>query len=295
MNIETIMMQVAERVKDFIVQQNSDEVVETTVSSESELISTFDSSITDLSHLSDEEIQEQLPELVDYTVASLTTTESDIEKAASSADDSGLGALCITSTYATLASRSLRGTGIKTVAMVGFPSGGAAAEAKSYEAKVAIEQGADSIEMILHPGVLKSKNYQVVLADISGVVKAAAPTPVVVSLYGDLLSAHEKMIASVHAQTAGAYGVQLIYDEQPKIDDIELIRETIGAKMGLKVMGLIESEDQAFELLKAGASSIGTTSLFPIRERTAKVDNDDDYNSRNDDDNDDVIDGEYTF
>ena len=103
---------------------------------------------------------------IEYTLLKSTTTEREIIDLCREAKLNNYHAICINSAYVALAKQLLDKTDIKVCTVVGFPLGATSTDAKVYEAKKAIEDGADEIEMVMNLGFLKSKNHVSVLKDI---------------------------------------------------------------------------------------------------------------------------------
>ena len=118
-----------------------------------------------------------ISEYVDFTLIKPTATERDIINLCDQAKSLQFYAICINSCYVALAKQILKNSPIKICTVIGYPLGSTSTQAKVYEAKKAIEDGADEIDMVINLGYLKSRNYVSVLKDISDVKFAIGETP----------------------------------------------------------------------------------------------------------------------
>ena len=106
---------------------------------------------------------------IDYTLLTPTSTERNIIDLCHTAKKNSFYAVCVSSSYVVLAKQLLEKTDVKVCSVIGFPLGSMATASKVYEARQAINDGADEIDMVINIGFLKSKNYVSVLKDICDV------------------------------------------------------------------------------------------------------------------------------
>ncbi len=142
--------------------------------------------------------------------------------------------------------------------------------AKSYEAKKAVEDGSDEIDMVINIGALKGKDYTTVLNDIAAVVKASSPAIVKVIIETCLLKDDEKIVACTLSKTAGAHYVKTstgFSSAGATTEDITLMRKLVGPNIGVKASGGVRDQETAIEMIKAGASRIGASSSIKIVEK----------------------------
>ena len=163
--------------------------------------------------------------------------------------------------------RQLKGSGVKAIAVVGFPLGAATPQSKAFEAKEAIRAGAEEIDMVINIGELKSKDYKYVYEDIRQVVEASKPHKVKVILETSSLDHDEKVIGCVLSKAAGAAFVKTstgFAKGGATIEDIELMRRIVGEDMEVKASGGIRSTEDAQAMIKAGANRIGASASVAI-------------------------------
>ena len=125
----------------------------------------------------------ELNRYIDHTLLSASATEADILKLCEEAIKYNFYSVCVNSSYVPIAKQALGHSDVKICTVVGFPLGAMSTEAKMFEAKKAIEQGASEIDMVMNIGRLKSKNYVAVLKDISNVKHAIGLIPLKVRFH----------------------------------------------------------------------------------------------------------------
>lgn len=228
------------------------------------------------------ELEKNLPlnKRIDHTLLKPEATEDDIERLCDEAKEFDFFSVCVSPHFVKKAHEFLEGSNVKTISVVGFPSGQTTTPSKVTETKKALQDGASEIDMVLHIGALKNKDYQYVLKDIQSVVQAAHPYYVKVILETCLLSRDEKIIACSLVKAAGAHYVKTstgFSTGGATVDDIQLMREIVGEDCGVKASGGIKNYEQAESMIKAGASRLGTSSGIEIVKKTKGDKNDGSY------------------
>ncbi len=211
----------------------------------------------------------ELARYFDHTLLKPEATRAQVEALCLEAIRYGFFAVCINPCYIPLAASILRGTGVKICSVVGFPLGATLPEVKAFEAERAIAMGADEVDMVMNIGALKSGDYALVREDIARVVAVTrgAGALVKVILETALLTQDEKVMACKLAMEAGADFVKTSTGFGPggaTVEDVRLMRETVGEKMGVKAAGGISSLDQALAMIEAGANRIGASRSVKI-------------------------------
>jgi deoxyribose-phosphate aldolase len=207
--------------------------------------------------------------LIDHTALKADATQDHIAQLCQEARAYAFGAVCVNAVYVSLCRELLQGSAIKIAAVVGFPLGATLPEVKAYEAQRAIAGGASEIDMVLHVGALKDKRYDAVLQDIRTVVQAchAKGALLKVIIEAALLTDEEKVAACYLAQEAGADFVKTSTGFGPggaTLEDVALMRRTIGPEMGLKAAGGIRSYADVLAMVAAGATRIGASAGVQI-------------------------------
>jgi len=206
---------------------------------------------------------EELAKLIDHTNVKPNATTDDIKTLCEEAAKYNFACACVTPVNVALASEILKGTDVGVCAVIGFPFGTSKSEIKSFEALVAVEDGANELDMVLNIGALKSALYSQVERDIEHVVESAEGMVVKVILETALLSDEEKIKACELAKSAGANYVKTstgVGFPGANAEDVKLLRDTVGSEMGVKASGGIRTLKSALEMIDAGASKIGTSS-----------------------------------
>lgn len=211
-----------------------------------------------------------LAKYIDHTLLKPESTESDILKICNEAKKYNFASVCVNAYYASLVCKELKGTDVKTCVVVGFPLGATTKEVKAFETTQAIENGAQEIDMVINVGALKSKKYDEVKADIKAVVEAAKGKALVkVILENCLLTKEEIVKACEISKTAGADFVKTstgFSTGGAKVEDIKLMRDTVGPTMGVKASGGVRTKEDAEAVIAAGANRIGASASIAMVE-----------------------------
>ncbi|KXT78694.1 deoxyribose-phosphate aldolase [Streptococcus sp. DD13] len=211
----------------------------------------------------------KLNKFIDHTLLKADTTEKQIQKIISEAKQYNFASVCVNPTWVAHVAAALKGTDVKVCTVIGFPLGASTSAVKAFETKDAIANGADEVDMVINIGALKSGDDQAVEADIRAVVEAANGTLVKVIIETCLLTDEEKVRACQLAQSAGADFVKTstgFSTGGATVEDIALMRKTVGPDMGVKASGGARSYEDAQAFIEAGASRIGASSGVAIME-----------------------------
>lgn len=206
--------------------------------------------------------------MIDHTILKADATEADVTRIIEEAKEYNFFSVCLNPCWVSLAKKKLADSPVAICTVIGFPLGANTAEVKGYEAADAIANGANEVDMVINVGALKSTQYKKVLNDIEAVVKAAAGKALVkVIIETALLTDEEKVIACELAKEAGADFVKTstgFSTGGAKVEDIQLMRQTVGPDMGVKASGGIHNAEQAQAMIDAGATRIGTSAGVAI-------------------------------
>lgn len=175
--------------------------------------------------------------------------------------------VCVNSWYVPLVAKELEGSGVKTCCVIGFPLGACSANAKSAETFEAVQKGAEEVDMVVNIGAVKAGDWQYVKQDIEGVVAAAGKALVKVIIETCLLTDEEKVKVCTVAKLAGADFVKTstgFSTGVATVEDIRLMRRTVGPDMGVKASGGVRDYQTAKAMIDAGATRIGTSSAKGI-------------------------------
>jgi len=208
-----------------------------------------------------------LASYIDHTLLKPEATRDDLYALCDEAKAHRFGAVCVNPTWVRAAKGRLRGTEVKTVAVIGFPLGAGTPAAKACEAQDAARAGADELDMVLNIGALRSGDLALVEQDIRAVVQAAAPVPVKVILETSKLTDEEKVIGCALSKVAGAAFVKTstgFGGGGATVDDIGLMRRVVGDELGVKASGGVKTQEDACAMITAGATRIGASASVAI-------------------------------
>ncbi|MCI1274047.1 MAG: deoxyribose-phosphate aldolase [Clostridiaceae bacterium] len=213
---------------------------------------------------------EDLNKYIEHTLLKQDATKDDFIKLFDEAKEYKFLGVCINPQYVKFAKEYLSNTNVKIVTVIGFPLGANKTEVKAFEALSAIKDGADEVDMVMNVTAMKNKDYNYIINDIKEVKKSAGKHNLKVILETDLLTKDEIKKACELAIEAGADLVKtstgfVKNGVGAKAEDVKLMYETVKAN-GLKVKasGGIRSREAAIEMIKAGATRLGTSSGVKI-------------------------------
>jgi len=215
--------------------------------------------------------RQELAKYIDHTNLKPYASREDIRKLCDEAKEYGFYAVCVNPYRVKDARGFLKDTDIKIVSVVGFPLGATFTEVKVQEAIMAVNSGAQEIDMVINIGALKDGDYELVEKDIREVVNAVHPMGVKVKVIIETcyLNDEEKRIACQIAKKAGADFVKTstgFGTAGAKVEDIQLMREVVGRDMGVKAAGGIHHAKEALAMIEAGATRIGASRSIQIIE-----------------------------
>lgn len=209
-----------------------------------------------------------IAKMIDHTLLKADATEEQIEKLCEEAKLYQFASVCVNPTWVKKSAQILAGTDVKVCTVIGFPLGAATTETKAFETKNAIENGATEVDMVINISALKDGANDVVERDILAVVEAAkgkALTKVIIETC--LLTDEEKVRACELSVKAGADFVKTstgFSTGGATVEDIALMRKTVGPTIGVKASGGVRSADDAQKMIEAGATRIGASSGIAI-------------------------------
>lgn len=204
----------------------------------------------------------ELNRYIDHTLLSPSATEADILKLCEEAIKYNFYSVCVNSSYVYLAKQALGRSNTKVCAVVGFPLGAMSTEAKVFEAKNAIDQGATEIDMVMNIGRLKSKNHLAVLKDISAVKRAIGLTTLKVILEISELSKNEIVKACEICIDAKADFVKTstgFSKSGATLTAIKIMKKTVRNQLKVKASGGIRDVETALKYIEVGANRIGAS------------------------------------
>ena len=212
----------------------------------------------------------ELAKYIDHTLLKPESTRADIARVCEEAKHYNTASVCVNPCWIGFVAEQLKGTDIKPCCVIGFPLGATLPEVKAFETAAAIRDGAKEVDMVINIGALRGAEFETVYEDIKAVVDAAKGKALVkVIIETCLLTDEEKVTACKLAKQAGADFVKTstgFSTGGAKVEDVRLMRETVGPEMGVKASGGVRSKADAEAMIAAGATRIGASSSKKIIE-----------------------------
>ncbi len=209
----------------------------------------------------------QVARMVEHTQLRATATRNDLTALCQEAAQHGFHAVAINPAWASFCARQLAGTGVGLAVTIGFPLGANTAHIKVEEARDAVRNGATELDMVINIGALRSGYPGYVEREIAAVVRAVRGVPVKVILETGYLDRDQKIAVcqmaarsrAAFVKTATGYG-----NAGATVEDVALMREVVGDKLGVKAAGGIRTYGDLEALLEAGANRFGTSAAVAI-------------------------------
>lgn len=209
----------------------------------------------------------KLNKTIDHTILNADATKEAVIKVIDEAKKYEFASVCLEPCWVSLAAERLKDSPVKVCTVIGFPLGANTKTVKAFEAKEAVDNGADEVDMVLNIGALKSGDDALVLEDMKAVREAAKDAVVKVILETCLLTDDEKKKACALAKEAGLDFVKTstgFSTAGATVEDVKLMREAVGDTMGVKASGGIRDTKTAEAMIAAGASRIGASKSIAI-------------------------------
>ena len=209
----------------------------------------------------------ELNKYIDHTLLKPEATKEQITKLCEEARQYDFASVCVNTCYVPLAKQLLAGSDVKVCCVVGFPLGAMDTVSKAFEAKTAVENGAQEVDMVINIGALKDKDYDYVTKDIAAVVEASRPAIVKVIIEACLLTDEEKVEACKCSMNAKAEFVKTstgfsTHGATP--EDVALMKKTVGDVCKVKAAGGVRSYDDAMKMIEAGADRLGCSAGIKV-------------------------------
>jgi len=210
----------------------------------------------------------KINDYIDHTLLKPEATQEEIEQLCKEAREYSFVSVCVNPCHVKLVRKALNGSNVKTCAVIGFPLGANTTDSKVFEARQAIENGAQEVDMVMNIGALKGRQFSIVEDDIINVVKVTKEKACLkVILECCVLTDDEKVKACKIAVKAGADFVKTstgFSSGGATVQDVKLIRQTVRDKVGVKASGGIRDYQTAINMINAGATRIGASSSIAI-------------------------------
>jgi deoxyribose-phosphate aldolase len=210
-----------------------------------------------------------LASMIDHTLLRPTATEEQVRVLCEEALKYRFASVCVQPCWVGLCAKLLEKSPVLVCTVIGFPLGATLPEVKAFEAQRCMALGATELDMVINLGALKSRQLELVKDDIAGVVKVAHPhgTIVKVIIETAYLTDEEKITACQLAKATGADYVKTstgFGTGGATIEDVRLMRTTVGPEMGVKAAGGIKTAAEVRAMIAAGATRIGSSAGIAI-------------------------------
>ena len=231
--------------------------------------------------------RKEIASYIDHTLLAADAGVNQINKLCNEARTYNFASVCVNPVYVSVAASELKDSGVKVCTVIGFPLGANTSKVKAFEAKDAVQNGADEVDMVINIGAAKDGQFTIVGSDIAAVVKASKREgrklgkDIIVKVILETCLLDDETIKNccLCAKKAKADFVKTSTGfATPKGSDgqllpngasehhVKIMRETVGEKMGVKASGGIRSAKTAIAMIEAGANRIGTSSGVKIIE-----------------------------
>ncbi|MBE9028138.1 deoxyribose-phosphate aldolase [filamentous cyanobacterium LEGE 11480] len=214
-----------------------------------------------------------LAPMIDHSLLSPWATPEQVEQWCAEADLYGFAAVCVAPCYVKQAVEDLHQKSPQVCTVIGFPTGTQTSSTKLYEAQEAAEHGATELDVVINLGAVKTGNHDLIHQEIANihqetglVIKAILETTV--------LNPAEKRLAAEICMDAGAQFLKTStgWHGGATVDDVRLLRELSRDRVRIKASGGIRTAAQAYELVLAGATRIGTSQGLALLKQAKQLD-----------------------
>ena len=207
-------------------------------------------------------------EYIDYTNLKANATTDDIKKICDDAIKYHFASVCVNPFYVSLAKELLDGTPVNVCTVVGFPLGANTIRTKEMEALIAVEDGADEIDMVINIGAIKNGDYEYVRNEIEDIMAAIDGKILKVIIETCYLTNEEigKMTEICNdtfvnfIKTSTGYGTRGV-----NLEDIDIINNHKNDILEIKASGGIRSIDMVESLIQNGVTRIGVSNIDFLR------------------------------
>lgn len=206
---------------------------------------------------------------IDHTVLKQDTQIRDVETACAEAMQYGFASVCIPPYFVQAATKKVAGSSVKVATVIGFPFGYSYFEAKAEEAKLAIAQGADELDMVINVVALVNEDMQTLTAEIEAVTEALKGQNTTLKLILETgLLTEEQIIAC--CELYSQYPVQFLKTSTgyaakgASVAAVALMRAHLPQQIHIKASGGIRDYLFAQQLIDAGATRLGCSASVAI-------------------------------
>lgn len=206
---------------------------------------------------------------IDHTLLKPEASEAEVLQLCAEAAKYRFKSVCVNPVWVKTVKKALKGSSVLTCAVIGFPLGATPTDVKVFEARGAVLDGADEIDMVIHIAAARAEDKGALVEDITAVAQAVHGGGAIlkVIIETSLLSDAQKVLACEAAVEAGADFVKTstgFNGGGATAEDVALMRRTVGPNLGVKASGGVRSLADAQAMIAAGATRIGASSGITI-------------------------------
>lgn len=206
---------------------------------------------------------------IDHTLLKPEASQADVLRVCAEAAEYRFKSVCVNPVWVKTVHNALRGSGVLTCSVVGFPLGATPTDVKVFEARGATLDGADEVDMVINIAAARALDKGTLVDDISAVAEAvhAGKAILKVIIETSLLNEEQKLLACRAAVEAGADFVKTstgFNGGGATAEDVALMRAAVGPDLGVKASGGIRTLADAQAMIAAGATRIGASSGIAI-------------------------------
>lgn len=212
-------------------------------------------------------LERQIADMIDHTLLKPDATKDEVAFLCAEAAKYQFASVCVNPFWVPFCAELLAGHSVKVCTVIGFPLGANQPEVKAAEARLAVAQGADEVDMVINVGALKSGLLDLVEEDIAAVRAGCGPAVLKVILETALLNDHEKVAgceASVRARADFVKTSTGFSTGGATAGDVALMRRVVGEGVGVKASGGVRNSRDAELMMRSGANRIGASAGVKI-------------------------------
>jgi len=200
---------------------------------------------------------------IDHTLLKQDASIAAINQLCEEAKEYDFMSVCVNPVFVAMCKKNLSGSGVKVCTVIGFPLGATTPESKAFEAKEAVNNGADEVDMVQNVSFVKEGDYEYIESEVRKVKEAVGKNIVLkVILETCLLTDEEIRLSSIACKKAGADFVKTstgFSKGGATVNAVRIMREAVGPTMGVKASGGIHNKEEMLSMIEAGATRIGAS------------------------------------
>ena len=201
-----------------------------------------------------------IAEYIDHALLDPSATPEQVEVCCNQADQYQFAAVCVYPSAVKQARELLQGKKVKVCTVIGFPTGATTGNVKLYEAQEAVENGADELDVMINLGWLKAGKSEDLYQEIAEICSETGKTVKAILETNVLTNTEKRLVAEICLDAGVAYLKTCTgWFGGATLEDVQLLHKITQGRAGIKASGGIRTIEAARELIKAGATRLGTS------------------------------------